>query len=128
MSVYTNHVCALFFMAKTKNFDSFIQERQKDAPSFTIFDKEYKLAPSLPYSVVLQFKALQMRDANDSVGEDEILSLFEKMIGKSILTELSEHPQFDIDTALNVMSWIFEVYGLSSTEEKPVKKARTTTR
>lgn len=105
-----------------KDFDLFIAERQKTAPSFTAFGKEYFLPPTIPYDAVLRFRALSKRNADDAMTEDEVFTLFESLVGKVIVDELRTHAEFDIDLMTEIMKYVLEVYGVASSSPNPKAK------
>lgn len=107
-----------------RDFDLFIAERQKTAPSFKVFGKEYFLPPTIPYDAVLRFRALSKRKKNDEMTEDEVFTLFESLVSKVVVDELRTHAEFDIDLMTEVMKYVLEVYGVASSGTNP--KAKTT--
>lgn len=105
---------------KKKNFDTYLEERKKKSPSFEMFGKEYVMAPTIPFAAVLSFRALSEKNKNEELQNMEILDLFKDIFGQDTLDSLSAHKEFDIDMAMELMKWAFEIYGVS-TKENEVK-------
>lgn len=100
-----------------RDFDKFIKERKGTrAHSFTIFEEEYSLPPTIPYAAVLEFTALQKKEKDEEIANDQLLELLSSLIGKRNVDRLITYVEFDMEMAIELMNYVLEVYGL---KQKP---------
>lgn len=102
-----------------RDFDKFIKERKGTRThSFIMFGVEYTLPPTIPYAAVLEFTALQKRDATEEISNDKLLELLAALIGKNNVTELIKFVEFDMEVAIELMNYVLEIYNLKSRKDE----------
>jgi hypothetical protein len=101
-----------------KDFDAFIKERnKKNKKGFRAFGKTYTLPASIPYDAMLRIRALS-KNTNKEIGEEEVFTLFESLVGRATIDELRTHAEFDMDFMTELMKYTLEQYGM--TNEKKI--------
>jgi len=98
--------------ASFRNFDTFIKEKKKLAPSFEMFGKTYTLPASLRYDAVLELQRLNKRGDNEEMSDDDTFTIFELFIGTQTLAELRANDDFTVDVAAELVKWALQQYGL----------------
>ena len=104
-------------MPEFMDFDKYIAEAKKEAASFQLYGETHTIPPSIPLAVVMQFKALQMRDAHAQVTDDEIFHIFDHIFGAENRTQWQEKGM-DIGLMLRLISWAFTVYGVTAPQQR----------
>lgn len=110
---------------KFRNFDSFITERKKEAPTFEVFGKTFVAAPTVSYNAVLELQRLNSRDKDEELADDEAFRIFELFIGKENLAQLREHDDFSIDLASELVRWLLVQYGMIPEDGEDTGKKET---
>lgn len=110
---------------KFRNFDTFIAERKKEAPTFEAFGTTYVAAPSVSYNAVLELQRLNQREKDEELADDEAFRIFELFIGKDNLTSLREHDDFSIEFASELVRWLLVQYGMIPEEGEDTGKKET---
>lgn len=98
-------------MAKYRDFDAFRAEAEKEGPTFTLYEKEHQLPPSLPLALMVKAARLQAdHDDPDAVIEPEVLiELAEGVFGKDNVEEWTSLGM-DVDLLAELISWLPDAY------------------
>jgi hypothetical protein len=106
-------------MAKHRDFNTFIAEKKKSAPSFTMFDRTFILPASLRYDAVLELQRISKRNDEDEMSDEDTFNIFELFIGGQTLEELRQYDDFTVDVAAELVRWALEQYGLINQDGEP---------
>ena len=102
-------------MGKYKDFDKFIQAKEKEKISFKMFGKTWALPAELPVIVIL--KAMNAQEGD----EKEAFEMMEKLLGKKQFDKLIECG-LTISQMTDLITWIMQVYTNTETNEGKEKK------
>jgi hypothetical protein len=105
--------------ASFRNFDTFIKEKKKLAPSFEMFGNTYTLPPSLRYDAVLELQRLNKRQDTEEMSDEDTFNIFELFIGTQTLAELRANDDFTVDVAAELVKWALQQYGLITADGEP---------
>jgi hypothetical protein len=102
--------------SRHKDFDAFFAEVDTEPVCFDFKGRKYELPPELPASVALRALALKGREAEEEVGESELVSLATDVLGQATLEGILAD-NVSVGQLGEIIKWVLAQYAGSGEAE-----------